>query len=31
MARVLFVDDEINIRKLVSYDLKHAGFDYDVC
>ena len=31
MAKVLFVDDEVNIRKLVSYDLKHAGFDYDVC
>jgi len=31
MAKVLFVDDEINIRKLVSYDLKHAGFDFDVC
>lgn len=31
MAKVLFVDDEVNIRKLVSYDLKHAGFDFDVC
>lgn len=31
MAKVLFVDDEINIRKLVSYDLKYAGFDFDVC
>ncbi len=31
MAKVLFVDDEVNIRKLVSYDLKHAGYDYNVC
>lgn len=31
MAKVLFVDDEVNIRKLVSYDLKHAGYDFDVC
>ncbi len=31
MTKVLFVDDEVNIRKLVSYDLKHAGFEFDVC
>ncbi|MBN2877365.1 MAG: response regulator transcription factor [Bacilli bacterium] len=31
MANILFVDDEINLRKLVSYDLKQAGFDFSVC
>lgn len=31
MANILFVDDEVNLRKLVSYDLKQAGFDFSVC
>ncbi len=31
MANILFVDDEINLRKLVSYDLKQAGFNFSVC
>ena len=31
MTKILFVDDEINIRKLVTYDLKQAGFEFDVC
>ncbi len=31
MAKILFVDDEINLRKLVSYDLKQAGFDFSIC
>jgi two-component system alkaline phosphatase synthesis response regulator PhoP len=31
MANILFVDDEVNLRKLVSYDLKQAGFNFSVC
>lgn len=31
MTKILFVDDEINLRKLVSYDLKQAGFDFSIC
>lgn len=27
---ILYVDDEENLRKLVAYDLKLAGFDFDV-
>jgi len=31
MAKILFVDDESNIRRLVGYDLKTAGYDYVLC
>lgn len=31
MANILFVDDEVNLRKLVSYDLKQAGFNFSIC
>ncbi len=28
MTKVCFVDDELNIRRLVAYDLKQAGYEY---
>lgn len=28
MTKVCFIDDEQNIRRLVAYDLKQAGYDY---
>lgn len=31
MAKILFVDDESNIRRLVGYDLKTAGYDFVLC
>lgn len=31
MSKILFVDDESNIRRLVGYDLKTAGYDYVLC
>lgn len=31
MQRVCFVDDELNIRRLVAYDLKQAGYDFVLC
>lgn len=31
MHKVCFVDDEQNIRRLVAYDLKQAGYDYTLC
>lgn len=31
MAKILFVDDENNIRRLVGYDLKMAGYEYTLC
>ncbi|TFG83101.1 MAG: response regulator transcription factor, partial [Erysipelotrichales bacterium] len=31
MGKILFVDDESNIRRLVGYDLKTAGYDYVLC
>ena len=31
MGKILFVDDESNIRRLVGYDLKSAGYEYTLC
>jgi two-component system alkaline phosphatase synthesis response regulator PhoP len=31
MSKVCFVDDEQNIRRLVAYDLKQAGYDFTLC
>lgn len=31
MNKVCFVDDEQNIRRLVAYDLKQAGYDFTLC
>jgi len=31
MNKVCFVDDEQNIRRLVAYDLKQAGYDFALC
>lgn len=31
MGKILFVDDESNIRRLVGYDLKTAGYEYTLC
>jgi DNA-binding response OmpR family regulator len=31
MNKVCFVDDEQNIRKLVAYDLKQAGYEFSLC
>ncbi len=31
MNKVCFVDDEQNIRRLVAYDLKQAGYDFSLC
>lgn len=31
MGKILFVDDESNIRRLVGYDLKTAGYDFTLC
>ena len=31
MTKVCFVDDELNIRRLVAYDLKQAGYDFILC
>ena len=31
MNKVCFVDDEQNIRRLVAYDLKAAGYDFSLC
>jgi two-component system, OmpR family, alkaline phosphatase synthesis response regulator PhoP len=31
MSKVCFVDDELNIRRLVAYDLKQAGYDFTLC
>jgi DNA-binding response OmpR family regulator len=31
MGKILFVDDENNIRRLVGYDLKTAGYEYILC
>lgn len=31
MNKICFVDDEQNIRRLVAYDLKQAGYDFDLC
>lgn len=29
MSKILLIEDEDNIRKMVAYDLKHAGYDVD--
>lgn len=31
MSKICFVDDELNIRRLVAYDLKQAGYDFTLC
>ncbi len=31
MGKILYVDDENNLRRLVGYDLKTAGHDYTLC
>ena len=31
MARILLIEDEISIRRLISYDLKNAGFEVVEC
>ncbi len=31
MGKIMFVDDESNIRRLVGYDLKTAGYEYALC
>lgn len=31
MQNICFVDDEQNIRRLVAYDLKQAGYDFALC
>ena len=31
MTKVCFVDDELNIRRLVAYDLKAAGYETTLC